>query len=311
MVLVPREPTEAMAYAGARSLIDGQESRPGSSWAEEAARAYRAMLAAAPQPNHQGILNSSQPAAQPVIDHAEASGGIEGGPQEDRIEAAYWRFDARRKGYEQWKKAPMSERDAFKAELRNALEAEKVRAEMRLVARGWQPAAQPEPMARFCPGCGSVGPVPEKYRDCCPDGDKARMIPEALARHCRDLFQLALSAPGDALHPQQPAAQPASAEPVAEVTGEWHSKHIAWLPGSPDLPLGAKLYTLPRDPAEVMRLAEDAQRWRFWRQHWQLLTRMEVARPAGIDLSRRGVYSPDEMDEVTDAALARAVGAAE
>jgi hypothetical protein len=174
-----------------------------------------------------------------------------------------------------------------------------------------QPAAQPEPMARFCPGCGSVGPVPEKYRDCCPDGDKARMIPEALARHCRDLFQLALSAPGDALHPQQPAAQPASAEPVAEVTGEWHSKHIAWLPGSPDLPLGAKLYTLPRDPAEVMRLAEDAQRWRFWRQHWQLLTRMEVARPAGIDLSRRGVYSPDEMDEVTDAALARAVGAAE
>lgn len=69
-----------------------------------------------------------------------------------------------------------------------------------------QPAVQPEPMARFCPGCGSVGPVPEKYRDCCPDGGKARMIPEPLARHCHDLFHLALSAPGDALHPQRQSA---------------------------------------------------------------------------------------------------------
>lgn len=34
--------------------------------------------------------------------------------------------------------APMSERDAFKAEMRNALAAEKVRAEMRLVANGWR-----------------------------------------------------------------------------------------------------------------------------------------------------------------------------
>jgi hypothetical protein len=32
----------------------------------------------------------------------------------------------------------MSERDAFKAEMRNALEAEKTRAEMRLVAKGWR-----------------------------------------------------------------------------------------------------------------------------------------------------------------------------
>jgi hypothetical protein len=40
-------------------------------------------------------------------------------PTEDLIEAAYWRFDARRKGYAQWKATPMSERDAFKAEMRN------------------------------------------------------------------------------------------------------------------------------------------------------------------------------------------------
>lgn len=113
----------------------GADDRGVAGWLEEAEQRIKNRSAADPE--------VEQPAAQPVIDHAEASGGIEGGPQEDRIEAAYWRFDARRKGYEQWKKAPMSERDAFKAELRNALEAEKVRAEMRLVARGWQPAAQP------------------------------------------------------------------------------------------------------------------------------------------------------------------------
>ncbi len=65
---------------------------------------------------------------------------------------------------------------------------------------------QSEAMTRFCPGCGSVGPVPDPYHDCCPDGGKARMIPEPLARHCHDLFHLALSAPGDALHPQRQSA---------------------------------------------------------------------------------------------------------
>ncbi len=38
---------------------------------------------------------------------------------EDRIEYAYWMFDARRKGYSRWRGRPMSERDAFKAELRS------------------------------------------------------------------------------------------------------------------------------------------------------------------------------------------------
>ena len=41
--------TEAMKFEGARSLIDGQESRHGSSWAEEAELCFRAMLAAAPK----------------------------------------------------------------------------------------------------------------------------------------------------------------------------------------------------------------------------------------------------------------------
>jgi hypothetical protein len=73
-----------------------------------------------------------------VNDLAIPSGGTEAGPEEERIEAAYWRFDGRHKGYGQWEQAPQSERDAFKAEMRNALNAEKTRAEMRLVSRGWR-----------------------------------------------------------------------------------------------------------------------------------------------------------------------------
>lgn len=49
-----------------------------------------------------------------------------------------------------------------------------------------------EPLTRFCPGCGSVGPVGAEFRDCCPDGGHARTIPESLAHKCRDLFQLAI-----------------------------------------------------------------------------------------------------------------------
>lgn len=52
--------------------------------------------------------------------------------------------------------------------------------------------ATPEPVLRFCPGCGSVGDVPDTYRDCCPDGANARLIPESLAHRCHDLFRLAL-----------------------------------------------------------------------------------------------------------------------
>lgn len=54
-------------------------------------------------------------------------------------------------------------------------------------------AATVEPMLRFCPGCGSVGTVPDAYLDCCPDGSEARVIPAALANICRDLFQMALA----------------------------------------------------------------------------------------------------------------------
>jgi hypothetical protein len=55
--------------------------------------------------------------------------------------------------------------------------------------------------------------------------------------------------------------------------------------------------------AEVEALRPDAERWRWWRQHWRALTTMACATEAGIDLRQRGVHSPDDMDEVTDAAM--------
>lgn len=58
-----------------------------------------------------------------------------------------------------------------------------------------QPAAQQrESLIRYCPGCGSIGPVDySKHRDCCPDGNEARMIPQALAQKCHDTFRIAVS----------------------------------------------------------------------------------------------------------------------
>lgn len=40
---------------------------------------------------------------------------------EDALEAAFWRFDARRSGYADWKVSPQSVRDAFKGEVRSLL----------------------------------------------------------------------------------------------------------------------------------------------------------------------------------------------
>lgn len=53
--------------------------------------------------------------------------------------------------------------------------------------------------------------------------------------------------------------------------------------------------------------AEDAARWRWWRQRWAALCRMEVAASVGLDLSRIHVTNANDMDAVTDAARAGAV----
>lgn len=49
-----------------------------------------------------------------------------------------------------------------------------------------------EPMTRFCPHCGSLGPVGDEYRDCCPDGNSARMVPIRFAEVCAETFKLAV-----------------------------------------------------------------------------------------------------------------------
>ena len=64
--------------------------------------------------------------------------------------------------------------------------------------------------------------------------------------------------------------------------------------------------SLTADVEDVIRDAkkagQDAKRWRWWRNFWPALCRMEVARFVGLDLSRTHVQSPDDMDAVTDAA---------
>ena len=64
---------------------------------------------------------------------------------------------------------------------------------------------------------------------------------------------------------------------------------------------------------ELAALRKDAERWRYWRNYWPALCRMEVARFARLDLRTTYVQSPADMDKVTDAAMASAataVGAA-
>lgn len=84
------------------------------------------------------------------------------------------------------------------------------------------PQANAEPLVRYCPGCGSVGPVESEYRDCCPDGGEARMVPAPLAEKCRDTFKIAVKAlRADA------AANEAMANQVPAVTEEYTLRAMA------------------------------------------------------------------------------------
>lgn len=70
----------------------------------------------------------------------------------------------------------------------------KARAERSSVADAAGASESEEPLVRYCPGCGSIGAVGAQYRDCCPDGSDARMVPQKFAQQCRDTFKLAIAA---------------------------------------------------------------------------------------------------------------------
>lgn len=53
-------------------------------------------------------------------------------------------------------------------------------------------AAPTQELVRFCPHCGLIGEVEDEYRDCCPDGDGAYMVPSKFAEQCHATFRLCL-----------------------------------------------------------------------------------------------------------------------
>ena len=78
-------------------------------------------------------------------------------------------------------------------------------------------AEQAEPKVRYCPECGSIGEVPAKALDCCPDGGAARYVPERFATLCRESFMRALAAP-----PAAPAKlEPLTLREIAVLTEPW------------------------------------------------------------------------------------------
>jgi hypothetical protein len=88
--------------------------------------------------------------------------------------------------------------------------------------------ASAEPLARYCPGCGSVGPVGDEYRDCCPDGNQARIIPARLAEKCRDTLRLAIQALlSDAA--ANDGAAPQASEAVPDVNALMAAEYRQWI----------------------------------------------------------------------------------
>ena len=49
-----------------------------------------------------------------------------------------------------------------------------------------------EPMTRYCPECSHIGDVPTTAKDCCPDGNHARIVPQFFAELCRKTFERAI-----------------------------------------------------------------------------------------------------------------------
>ncbi|CUJ67946.1 hypothetical protein [Achromobacter sp. 2789STDY5608628] len=80
------------------------------------------------------------------------------------------------------------------------------------------PLTVTEPLVRYCPGSGSIGPVESEYLGCCPDGGEARMVPAALAEKCRDTLKIAVkSLLADAAANDDAVVLPPLPKPVEQI----------------------------------------------------------------------------------------------
>jgi hypothetical protein len=116
-----------------------------------------------------------------------------------------------------------------------------------------QAQAEPtEEMARFCPHCASIGEVGAQYRDCCPDGSAARIVPKRLAEVCRDTFKLAIS---NVAAPAAPAgaqnALPLLAAQLEQIAQSWDECHCDGI--GEDRSIGA---VLREDFARLVNLSD-------------------------------------------------------
>lgn len=242
-VVVPREPTLEMVVAGAiRKVQYGT-----------ALDIYRAMLAAA----------SAAPQARDAAERALAElidklcPGLDTGDTLADAAKASAAIDRLRREHKTME-------DRLVAEMTHA---NSLRDQLATTA-----APQLEPMTRFCPGCGSVGPVPETYRDCCPDGIQAREIPQSLAYRCRDLFKLALSAAPAAPQPEQRSAWVGSIP--AEESDQEFADQIAAMDAKPQPEQQAEpvAWYLPADGGDDSMFRDHAtvqactgNKWEGWR----------------------------------------------
>lgn len=173
------------------------------------------------------------------------------------------------------------------------------------------PAAEvPEAMTRFCPGCGSVGPVPDTFKDCCPDGVHARDIPEPLAQRCRDLFYLALEA-NTAAEPKQSTrlrgGVPTEAQIVAaartlnklsanscnvDEADQW-ALYGNTFRAEAKAALESALTAAPQAPALDAGVVRDAERYRFIRD----------ANRSDCISHEIGLFAMESLDKYVDAAM--------
>ncbi len=131
------------------------------------------------------------------------------------------------------------------------------------IAKLGQPAAsEAETLVRYCPGCGSIGPVEGKYRDCCPDGSDARMIPQGLAEKCRETFKIAIKK----MMAEAAANDASGAVPVGYAT-EWKPGWTAVYFDADIIPPGTPVYAAPAaQPEKQAAQVGYADMWRKLRQ---------------------------------------------